>query len=117
MEKIDNYINSLPEWQQSHLRLFRKLIHEADPNIKEEWKWNVPVFVLDSKMIFAMSGFKAHTKYNFITNGALLDDKHKLFNNGFESKKSRGIDLKESAIIDEKNLKALIIQSVEQIKG
>ncbi|MEI7674632.1 MAG: hypothetical protein WCI60_02755, partial [bacterium] len=60
------------------------------------------------KMLFAMSSFKAHTKYNFIQNGALLNDNDKLFNNGFESKKARGIDLREKEKINEVKLEELI---------
>src|ERR1700712_1530747 len=94
-QTIDTYLAGLPDWQRNNLETFRKLLHEATPNITEDWKWNVPVFLLNGKMVFAMSAFKDHTKYNFILNGALLDDPASLFNNGFESKKSRGIDLTE----------------------
>ena len=55
-----------------------------------------------------MSSFKEHTKFNFLLNGALIDDTSKLFNNGFDSKKSRTIDLREGEKIDNKELKKLI---------
>ncbi len=105
---VDEYLKKLPEWQSKNLTLFRKLVHKVYPNIKEEIKWGVPVFSIDKKMLFAMSSFKEHTKYNFIQNGALLSDKDKLFNNGFESKKSRGIDLQKNETIDENKLEALV---------
>ncbi len=63
-----------------------------------------------------MAAFKEHTKYNFILNGALLTDDDNLFNNGFESKKSRGIDLREKEKIDEKKLEGLIKQAVNQVR-
>jgi hypothetical protein len=107
--KVDDYLNKLPEWQSKNLITFRKLVHKVYPNINEEIKWGVPVFLLDKKMLFAMSSFKVHTKYNFIQNGALLKDNDKLFNNGFGSKKSRGIDLREKETINEGKLEALII--------
>lgn len=88
--------------------MFRKLIHESYPTITEDWKWNVPVFLINGKLYFAMSAFKAHTKYNFILNGALIDDSNKLFNNGFESKKARSIDLREGQTINVAALRALI---------
>jgi len=112
MNKIDKYIESLPNWQKTNLTAFRQAVHSIVPTIEEDWKWNVPVFLLDGKMYFAMSGFKAHTKYNFILNGALLDDPHKLFNNGLDSKKSRSIDLHEGQVINESHLKSLIKASV-----
>lgn len=59
-----------------------------------------------------MSAFKAHTKYNFILNGALVDDPNKLFNNGFDSKKSRSIDLREGQAISQADLQALIDASM-----
>jgi hypothetical protein len=105
---VEEYLKKLPNWQASNLKLFRDLVREFYPGIKEEIKWGVPVFILNNKMLFAMAAFKEHTKYNFIQNGALLADKDKLFNNGFESKKSRGIDLKQSEKIDEEKLRKLI---------
>jgi hypothetical protein len=112
MNKIDEYLASLPTWQRTNLELFRKLVHEVEPSITEDWKWNVPVFLINNKMYFAMSAFKEHTKYNFILNGAVINDPNKLFNNGLESKKSRGIDLREDQTINESDLKALIKMSV-----
>ncbi len=106
--KVDEYLKLIPEWQSNNLKLFRKLVHKVYPDITEDIKWGVPVFLVNNKMLFAMSSFKAHTKYNFIQNGALLNDKDKLFNNGFESKKSRGIDLREKEQINEVKLEALI---------
>lgn len=61
-----------------------------------------------------MSAYKSHTKYNFIQNGALLDDRDKLFNNGFDSKKSRSIDLREAEQLDSTNLEDLIKQAGTQ---
>ncbi len=113
MQKVDDYLFELPVWQQNHLALFRKLVHEVAPTIEEDWKWNVPFFMLNGKMLFAMSAFKAHTKYNFILNGAFLQDEGKLFNNGRDSKQSRSIDLREDETIDAANLKALIKESVD----
>lgn len=107
-KNVDEYLADLPEWQRDNLRLFRALIHEADSEIKEEIKWKVPAFVKDKKVLFTMASFKAHTKYNFILNGAFLDDKYKLFNNGLESNKSRSIDLAENDYIDRAKLKDLI---------
>lgn len=104
----DQYLKQLPIWQSSNLQLFQKLITLAEPAISEEIKWGVPVFLLGKQTIFAMSAFKAHTKYNFILNGALIEDEYKLFNNGLDSKKSRGIDLKEGDKIDEEKLLKLI---------
>ena len=71
------------------------------------------MFIHEGKVYFAMSGFKTHTKYNFMANGALLEDPKKLFNNGLESKKSRGIDLVEGQKINEFALKELVKSSID----
>lgn len=113
MNKIDEYLDSLPEWKRNNLVLFRKAVHEVEPSITEDWKWNVPVFMLNGKTHFAMSSFKEHTKFNFMANGAILDDKKKLFNNGMDSKKSRAIDMREGQAINIDDLKDLIKLSVE----
>ncbi len=111
----DEYIASLPEWQQVNLTLFRTVVHGAVPDITEEIKWGVPIFMQGKKMLFAMSAFKEHTKYNFIHNGALLNDADHLFNNGLDSKKSRAIDLKMGESIDEAKLKTLVHEAVAKI--
>jgi len=59
-----------------------------------------------------MSAFKDHTKYNFMINGAFIDDPKGLFNNGLDSKKSRAIDLREGEAINETDLKILIKASL-----
>lgn len=111
----DEYLQGLPDWQQTNLTLFRELVHKVSPDITEEIKWGVPVFILGKKIAFAMSSFKAHTKYNFIANGALLTDSKNLFNNGMESKKSRSIDLQEGQTIDKNGLEDLIKQAINSL--
>lgn len=111
-KSVDAYLADLPDWQRKNLELFRKLVHKVQPDIDEEIKWGVPVFVVGGKMVHAMSSFKAHTKYNFIANGASLSDPAGLFNNGLESKKSRSIDLRENETIDEVPLENLIRQAL-----
>ncbi len=113
---VDEYIQKLPTWKANNLILFRKLVNSTVPGIEEDVKWGVPVFLLDNKMLFAMSSFKEHTKFNFMHNGALLNDKDKLFNNGLDSKKSRGIDLRENDHIDKNKLQSLIKLSAAQAK-
>lgn len=107
-KNTDEYLSTVPEWQAKNLDSFRKLVHKVVPSVTEEIKWGVPVFLVNGKTLFAMSGFKAHTKYNFYANGALLADPKKLFNNGLESKKSRGLDLHEGESVNQTDLEDLI---------
>lgn len=97
--EVDTYISSKPEWQQANLLLFRHAISRSGVPATETIKWNVPVFVVDGKALFAMSAFVAHTKYNFFTGASLRNQS--LFNNGLDSKQSRGIDLRKGETIDE----------------
>lgn len=108
---IDAYINQQSDWQADNLRLFRRLINEVDPTITEDWKWAVPVFLHNKKLVCAMSTFKDHTKFNFFE-GASLSDPKGIFNNGLTSKRHRSIDLSEGENIDEDALKAVISEAV-----
>lgn len=109
---IEEYLHNLPDWQAKNLEDFRGLVHQAYPDIKEEIKWGVPVFVHNSKVVFSIGSFKNHTKYNFF-NGAQLNDSNSLFNNGLESKKTRSIDLEEGQTVATAPLKDLIKQALD----
>ncbi len=109
-ELIDKQIKGLADWRGKMLAQFRKLIHETDPDITEEWKWNTAVWTHDG-MVCAGEAFKDHLKINFFQ-GALLKDPHKLFNAGLEAKKTRAIDFHESDKIDVRALKDLIRAAV-----
>lgn len=117
MNKTGTYLASLPQWQKDFLVTFRTTLHDVSDTIEEDFKWNAPVFLIDGKLAFAMSAFKAHVKYNFIGNGALLSDPNKLFNNGFDSKKARGIDLREGDVVDLAKLQGLVEDSLRLINN
>jgi hypothetical protein len=110
-QSIDTYIADLNDWRGEQIAHFRALIHEVYPEIKEEWKWDVPVFVA-SKMVMAMSAFNDHIKINFFK-GALLPDAHNLFNSGLDSKSHRSINMAEHKVIDEVALRQLILAAIE----
>jgi len=109
-QHIDKAIKDLPDWRGKHMAQLRKLIHEASPELTEEWKWDTPVFAYKGNVV-AVGAFKDHVKLNFFK-GATLADPKKLFNAGLEAKASRGIDLSEDSKIDETALKDLIRAAV-----
>jgi len=109
-EQIDKQIASLPGWCGELMSKLRKIIHDADPEIKEEWKWSTGVFTHNG-MVCALGAFKDHVKINFFK-GALLKDPHKLINAGLESKQHRSIDFHEGDTIDKSKLKDLIREAV-----
>jgi hypothetical protein len=109
--KVDEYLSRTTGWQLANLQALRAAVHAAAPDIREDVKWNIPVFMNNSKAFCAMAVFKDHTKFNFF-DGAQLQDPAQLFNNGFDSKRSRSIDLTEGAAVDSAQLTALITQAV-----
>lgn len=110
-EKIDQYIEGLPDWQKECLTKIRKIILSTNSEIAEEQKWNCPVWKI-RKPICASSGFKNHVKLNFFNGAFLIDDKS-YFNSGFESKKSRSINFVEGQEIDESAIQYLVKSAIE----
>lgn len=109
-ELVDQQIRGLPGWRGKTLAGLRKLIHEADPDIAEEWKWGTGVWSHDG-MVCSMGAFKDHLKINFFQGAALVDRKG-LFNAGLDAKATRAIDLREGDKVDAAGVKALIRAAV-----
>jgi hypothetical protein len=105
-EQIDKQIADLPDWRGQTMAHLRKIINEADPSLKEDWKWDTAVWTGQGN-VCALAAFKEHVKINFFK-GASLEDPQGLFNSGLEAKQSRSIDLYEGDSIDEPALKNLI---------
>ena len=108
--QIDTYVGDLTGWQRDAVTRLRRLVHDADPVIVEEWKWATPVFS-HSGNVCAIGVFKDHVKLNFFK-GASLDDPHGLFNAGLEAKASRAIDLGAGDDVDELALRELVRAAV-----
>jgi hypothetical protein len=107
---IDQQIAELTDWRGKTLAKLRKIIHDADPEIAEDWKWDTAVFSHDG-LVAALGAFKGNVKMNFFQ-GASLADPHKLFNAGLDAKKTRAIDFHENETINEPALKDLIRAAV-----
>ena len=109
-EHITSYIEELSDWRGEMLAKLRKLVCEAAPDLREEWKWDTPVWSQKGNVV-AIGAFKDHIKLNFFK-GASLDDPKGLFNAGLDAKATRAIDLNEGDQIDEAALKDLIRAAV-----
>jgi hypothetical protein len=106
-ELIDERIAELGDWRGEMLARIRALIHEADPDVIEEWKWRgVPVWEHDG-IICTGETYKAVVKTTF-AKGASLDDPSGLFNSSLDGNVRRAIDFREGEAINEDALKALI---------
>jgi hypothetical protein len=104
---IDEKIKTLGDWRGKTLAKVRKLIHEADPEIVEEWKWmGTPVWSHDGDICTGET-YKSVVKLTF-ARGASLKDPSRLFNSSLEGNVRRAIDIHEGEEIDEAALKALI---------
>jgi hypothetical protein len=95
-ERVDAYVAQLDGWKREAVTRLRGLIHEAAPDIGEDWKWDTPVFVGRANAC-ALGAFQDHVKVNFFK-GASLPDPAGLFNAGLEAKASRAIDLREGDV-------------------
>jgi hypothetical protein len=109
-ELISNQIEGLGDWRGKMLAQLRKLIHEADPEITEEWKWDAAVWT-HKGMVCSAGPFKDHVKLNFFK-GASLADADGLFNAGLEAKATRAIDFSEGETINEPALIDLVRSAV-----
>jgi hypothetical protein len=111
-ERIDKRIASLGDWRGERLAEVRKLIHEVDPEVVEDWKWmGTPVWSHDGMYVLA-NPHKDKVKITLF-HGAQLPDPKKLFNAGLEGGKWRAIDLREGDKIDTTALKALLRAAVD----
>ena len=107
---IDQRIEELGDWRGEMLSKLRGLIKQADPEIVEEWKWDVPVWSHDG-LICTGEAYKKVVKMTF-AKGASLEDPSGLFNSSLEGNTRRAIDFHEGEKINEKALKALIREAV-----
>jgi hypothetical protein len=104
---IDERIKELGDWRGKMLARVRKIIHEADPEVVEEWKWRgVPVWSHEG-LICTGEVYKDHVKMTF-AKGASLEDPAGLFNASLEGNAWRAIDIHEGEKVDEGALEDLI---------
>ncbi|MDB5451428.1 MAG: hypothetical protein JWO33_6 [Caulobacteraceae bacterium] len=107
---IDAKIAALADWRGETLARVRALIHEADPEVVEEWKWSVPVWSHDG-IICTGETYKKAVKLTF-AKGAALPDPSGLFNSSLEGNVRRAIDIHEGQALDAEAFKALIRAAV-----
>src|SRR6516162_1956710 len=113
---IDERIKNLGDWRGKTLAKVRAVIHEADPEVVEEWKWakatnpGTPVWSHDG-IICTGESYKTAVKMTF-ARGAELKDPSRLFNSSLEGNVRRAIDIHDGESINEAALKDLIRAAV-----
>ena len=115
--KLTERIQELGDWRGATLAHVRKLIHEAVPDVEEEWKWEkpkssgVPVWSHDG-IICTGESYKQVVKLTFFR-GASIKDPKKLFNSSLEGATRRAIDIREGETINETAFTQLIRAAVD----
>jgi hypothetical protein len=108
---ITKRIQELGDWRGETLAHVRQLIHDADPDIQEEWKWmGTPVWSHDG-IVCTGESYKQVVKLTF-ARGASIKDPKKLFNSSLEGNTRRAIDLREGEKINKAAFKQLIRAAV-----
>lgn len=107
---IDERIRELADWRGALLARLRAIVRDADAQIVEEWKWNVPVWSCDG-IVCTGETYRSAVKMTFARGAALPDPSH-LFNSSLDGNTRRAIDFREGAAVDERALKALIRAAV-----
>jgi hypothetical protein len=116
--KITKRIEELGGWRGEILAHVRQLIHDADADIQEEWKWakpkspGIPVWSHDG-IVCTGESYKQAVKLTF-ARGASIKDPKKLFNSSLEGNTRRAIDLREGEKINEAAFKQLIRAAVAE---
>jgi len=114
--KLDARIRELGDWRGEMLARVRQLIHEADPDVVEEWKWakpsspGTPVWSHDG-IVCTGETYKEVVKLTF-AKGASVPDPKGLFNASLEGATRRAIDLRQGDKLDARALKALFRAAV-----
>ena len=109
-ERISERVAELGGWRGKALGRMRKLIQQADPDVVEEWKWDIPVWSHDG-ILCTGETYKDKVKLTF-AKGASLKDPARLFNASLDGNMRRAIDIHEGVTVDGAAFKALIRQAI-----
>ena len=110
-QRIDELIADLGDWRGEWMAEIRRIIHEVDPDVVEDWKWRgTPVWSHEG-MYANANAFKDKVKLTFF-HGAQLSDPDNVFNAGFGGNKFRALDIRKGDEIDETALKGLLREAV-----
>jgi hypothetical protein len=114
---IDEKIKELGDWRGKTLAKVREIVHEADPEIVEEWKWRGTPVWSHGGIVCTGETYKNVVKMTF-AKGAALKDPSGLFNSSLDGNARRAIDINVGDKVDEAALKDLIRAAVAlNLKG
>lgn len=114
--QIDSLIADLDDWRGERLAEIRELIHDALPDVVEQWKWmGSPVWEQDG-IIAVGNAHKKKVKLTF-PQGAHIDDTVGLFNAGLDGNAWRAIDIFEGDKLNARSFKALVKRAARYNRG
>ncbi|MEI9971476.1 MAG: DUF1801 domain-containing protein [Ignavibacteriota bacterium] len=108
---MDDKIKELGDWRGETLAKMREIVHDADPEIVEEWKWRGTPVWSHGGIVCTGETYKKVVKMTF-AKGAALEDPRGLFNSSLDGNVRRAIDIHEDEKIDEVALRELIRSAV-----
>jgi hypothetical protein len=104
--RVDQYIDALPEWQQSVCRQVRDLVHAADPEVEETIKRRVqPYFVLQGN-VCALLATKDHVNV-FLYDGGIVPDPEGIITAGHDNKTARTVAIYEGETLNASALRTM----------
>jgi hypothetical protein len=110
-QRIDVYIQALPEWQRAICRQVRDLVHAADPEVVETIKrTRQPYFVLKGN-VCALLAAKAWVNV-FLYDGAIVPDPHGIITSGHDNKTARTVAIRQGEKINAPALMAMFKQII-----
>lgn len=110
-ERVDTYIEALPDWQQAICRQVRDLVHAADPEVSETIKRSrQPYFVLQGN-ICALLAAKDHVNV-FLYDGGIVPDPDRIITAGHDNKTARTVAIRRGEAINASALSAMFRQII-----
>jgi hypothetical protein len=105
--RVEAYIGSLPDWQQTICRQVRDLVHDTDPEVEETIKYrDRPYFVLDGN-VCALLAAKAHVNV-FLYDGAIVPDPEGIITGGHDNTTARTVAIREGEPVNVQALAAML---------
>ncbi|HEV7461345.1 MAG TPA: DUF1801 domain-containing protein [Solirubrobacteraceae bacterium] len=109
--RVDDYIEALPDWQQSICREVRDMVHAADPEVVETIKrTDRPYFVLEGN-ICALLAAKDHVNV-FLYDGAIVPDPEEIITGGHDNTTARTVAVRQGESINAPALTAMFKQII-----
>jgi uncharacterized protein YdeI (YjbR/CyaY-like superfamily) len=115
-ENIANYIAQLPDFSRTICAEIHNLIHRANPEVLEDWKWRIPVYHGRTSMVCGLAGFKKHVSLSFF-HGSQMTDSFGLFDDDCNSQNSRIIKFTDLTEIQTEKVLAYLTEAFSLSEG